>query len=109
MKENKLNIEIQSPTIPAPKRESNPLSGTSIVIITILAIGAIVFAKKVVERKKLVQKEKQSRYRVAKSRIEKAIQRKQWVTLEEELNTTTKDFPDLISMIKEALNNKPKD
>lgn len=108
MQENKLNTEIQSTTTHTPKQESSSLSTTSIVIIAILAIGVVVFAKKAVERKKLVQKEKQSRYRVAKSRIEKAIQRGQWVTLEEELNTTTQDFPDLMAMIKEALKNKPK-
>ena len=109
MKENKLNTEIQSTTTHTPKQESSPLSSTSIVIIAILAIGAIFFIKKVIDTKKMLDRDRQSRYRQAKFLIEEAIELKRWDFLEDELNTTTQEFPDLIAMIKEALKNKPKD
>ena len=109
MKENKLNTEIQSTATHTPKQESSSLSSTSIVIIAILAIGAIFFIKKVIDTKKMLDRDRQSRYRQAKFLIEEAIELKRWDFLEDELNTTTQEFPDLIAMIKEALKNKPKD
>ena len=108
MKENKLNTEIQSTATHTPKGESSSLSSTSIVIVALLAIGAVFFIKKAIDTKKMLEKSRQSRYRVAKSRIEEFIRLKRWDFLEDELNTTTQDFPDLMAMIKEALKNKPK-
>ena len=110
MKENKLNTEIQSTTTHTPKQESSSLSTTSIVIVALLAIGAVFFIKKVIDTKKMLDRDRQSRYKVAKLLIDEAIELKQWDFLEIQLNsTTTQDFPDLIAMIKEALKNKPKD
>lgn len=109
MKENKLNTEIQSTTTHTPKGESSSLSTTSIVIVALLTIGAVFFIKKVIDTKKMVDRDRQSQYERAKSRIEEFIRLKRWDFLEDELNTTTQDFPDLIAMIKEALKNKPKD
>lgn len=109
MKSNQLNTEIQSTATHTPKGESSSLSTTSIVIIAILAIGAIFFIKKVIDTKKMLDRDRQSRYRQAKFLIEEAIELKRWDFLEDELNTTTQEFPDLIAMIKEALKNKPKD
>ena len=108
MKEYKLNTEIQSTTAHAPKGESSSLSGTSIVIIAILAIGAVFFIKKVIDTKKMLDRDRQSRYERTKFLIEEAIELKHWSFLQMELNTT-QEFPDLTAMIKEALKNKPRD
>ena len=48
------------------------------------------------------------RYKRAEYLIEEAIKEKDWDYLEDQLNTTTQDFPDLIAKIKEALKNKAK-
>ena len=109
MKENKLNTEIQSTTTHTPKQESSSLSTTSIVIVALLAIGAVFFIKKVIDTKKMLDRDRQSRYEQAKFLIKEAIKLKRWDILERQLKTTTQDFPDLIAMIKEALKNKPKD
>lgn len=49
------------------------------------------------------------RYGRATSTINQAIEAKDWDYLEDQLNTTTQDFPDLIAKINEVLKNKPQD
>ena len=48
----------------------------------------------------------ENRYKGDKLVIEDAIKEKDWETLEDMLNSRTSDFPDLIQMIKKALNNR---
>ena len=48
----------------------------------------------------------ENRYKGDKLVIEDAIKEKDWKTLEDMLNSRTSDFPDLIKMIKKALNNR---
>jgi hypothetical protein len=48
----------------------------------------------------------ENRYKGDKLIIEDAIREKDWETLEDMLKSRTSDFPDLIKMIKKALNNR---
>jgi len=48
----------------------------------------------------------ENRYKGDKLVIEDAIKEKDWETLEDMLDSRTSDFPDLIQMIKKALNNR---
>jgi len=54
--------------------------------------------------KKLLSDE--DRYETDKKIIEEAIENKDWEILEDMLDSSTRDFPDLIEMIKKALANK---
>ena len=48
----------------------------------------------------------ENRYKGDKSIVTTAIKEKDWETLEDMLNSDTSDFPDLIEIIKKALNNR---
>ena len=48
----------------------------------------------------------EDRYNGDKSIIEDAINEKDWETLEDMLESSTSDFPDLINMINNALKNR---
>jgi len=48
----------------------------------------------------------ENRYKGYKSVIEDAIREEDWETLKDMLKSRTSDFPDLIKMIKKALNNR---
>jgi len=71
-------------------------------VATGLSIGTIALAQDSVDKLSTHD----HRYKVDKSIIEDAIKESDWQILEDMLDSRTSDFPDLIQMIKEALNNK---
>ncbi|MDE6978010.1 MAG: hypothetical protein K2O85_00365 [Helicobacter sp.] len=54
------------------------------------------------------KEDRQRRYAHYKSSVERAIRNQNWEYLEESKQTGMTDFPDLITMINEALKNKPR-
>lgn len=88
------------------------ISTGTIVLLggVILIAGAIFYLKNSSNKpeknsvKKILTDE--NRYKGYKSVIEDAIIEEDWETLEDMLKSRTSDFPDLIQMIKKALNNR---
>jgi len=86
-------------------------TGTILLIagVILLAIGIYYLytqnsTKKKTSVKKLLSDE--DRYQTDRKIIEEAIAEKDWDTLEDMLDSRTRDFPDLIEIIKKALENK---
>jgi len=88
------------------------ISTGTIVLVggVILIAGAIFYLKNSNSKAEKTSVKKiltdENRYKGYKSVIEDAIGEKDWETLEDMLNSRTSDFPDLIQMIKKALNNR---
>ena len=96
---------------PASTAATGLSTGTILLIGgAILLVGGIYYlytqntTKEKVSVKKLLSDE--DRYQTDRKIIEDAIEEKDWEMLEDMLNSSTKDFPDLIEMIKKALENK---
>ncbi len=96
---------------PASTAATGLSTGTILLIggVILLAGGMYYFytqnsTKEKSSVKKLLSDE--DRYQTDRKIIEEAIVEKDWETLEDMLNSSTKDFPDLIEMIKKALENK---
>jgi len=99
---------------PAAPAVATGLSIGTIALIgsVVLVLGTVIYFNKKQKNISLAQDsvDKLSthdhRYKVDKSIIEDAIKESDWQILEDMLDSRTSDFPDLIQMIKEALNNK---
>ena len=99
-----------------------PVAGTGLSLGTVALIGGVIVVAGVaylVFKNSNVQKTDSSstqpirkmlsdedRYDTDKNIILTAINENDWETLEDLLDSSTKDFPDLIKMIEEALKNK---
>ena len=93
-----------------------PAIGTAVIIGGIVVVGVAYFMYKNKNRdnisinssSKRVGKllSDDDRYDTDKTIILRAIAEKDWETLEDLLDSSTQDFPDLIKMIEEALKNK---
>jgi len=85
---------------------------TQIAIGTIVLIAGVVYillnSNKMKENKNAVSDilTQSGRYDEYKSLIEDAIENNDYVYLEKKLKSKMTDFPDLIDMIKKALNNR---
>lgn len=88
------------------------ISTGTIVLVggVILIAGAIFYLKNSNSKAEKTSVKKiltdENRYKGYKSVIEDAIKEEDWETLEDMLSSRTSDFPDLIQMIKKALNNR---
>ncbi|HIP13590.1 MAG TPA: hypothetical protein EYG73_12855 [Arcobacter sp.] len=84
------------------------LVGGAILVAT--GIGTVYYLSnsKSKEKEKSINKllSDEDRYNGDKSIIEDAINEKDWETLEDMLESSTSDFPDLINMINNALKNR---
>lgn len=86
------------------------ISAGSVVLIVgaAILIGGLIYYssanKKSKKHKKLVSDE--DRYESRKDIILTAIAEKDWQTLEDMLDSSTRDFPDLIKMIEKALKDR---
>jgi tRNA A37 N6-isopentenylltransferase MiaA len=102
---------------PKPVIDSGISIGTIVLFgsITLLAVGTVYYLTRLNRNRNINQIKKtpikkilsdENRYKGDTSIIATAIKEKDWETLEDMLNSDTRDFPDLIEIIKEALNNK---
>lgn len=97
-----------------PVAATTGLSTGAIVLIggAIIVVGVIIYINKKQKNNSLAQDSvdnlstNRHRYKTDKSIVEDAIREKDWETLEDMLDSRTSDFPDLIQMIKKALNNR---
>lgn len=83
--------------------------------ITLLVVGTVYYLTRLNTNKNINQIKKtpikkilsdENRYKGDKSIITAAIKEQDWEILEDMLNSDTSDFPDLIEIIKKALNNR---
>ena len=94
------------------------VSNSGTLIVALIAIGVVSTAFVLIKTKHSIHKpfdpnnlseNDKIRYELAASIIDQAIKAKDWDYLENQHNTRTRDFPDLIAKINEALKNKPQD
>lgn len=87
-------------------------TGTIVLIGGVIVIAGAIYYLKSTSRIKTKESSvtniltKENRKKGYKSVIEDAIKEEDWETLEDMLNSRASDFPDLLKMIKKALENK---
>ncbi len=92
---------------------SGVISGVIFGIVALVVVGVVIYIVSKTKPQSNQSKEfddemEKARYQGHKNTIEKAIRENDFAYLEEAKDTRIRDFPDLIAMIEEALQKKPK-